>query len=44
MESDHEADTKRIEDFSQTFITHQDGKSSERVVDFISSFLTSGAD
>ncbi|MEC1685798.1 CDP-glycerol glycerophosphotransferase family protein [Bacillus mojavensis] len=44
IENVHEADTKRIEAFSQKFITHQDGKSSERVADFISSFLTSGAD
>ncbi|MCU9589578.1 CDP-glycerol glycerophosphotransferase family protein [Bacillus velezensis] len=34
------AEAKEIEVFSQKFITHQDGKSSERVANFISSFLT----
>ncbi|MDA1476606.1 CDP-glycerol glycerophosphotransferase family protein [Bacillus changyiensis] len=33
-------DMKKIKDFSNTFIVHQDGQSSKRVADFVQSFMT----
>lgn len=36
-------DTSKIEAFSQTFITHQDGQSSDRVAEWIESFLEAGS-